>query len=56
MNQCQYGICDGLALAMYSVQENLIQLVWSKNGGIYFHAFRRALSIEMMENIYDEDD
>jgi hypothetical protein len=30
--------------------------VWSKNGGIYFHAFRRALSIEMMENIYDEDD
>jgi hypothetical protein len=31
--------------------------VWSKNGGIYFHAFRRALSIEMMdENIYNEDD
>jgi hypothetical protein len=30
--------------------------VWSKNCGIYFHAFRRALAIEMMEKSYDEDD
>jgi hypothetical protein len=30
--------------------------VWGKGNAIYFHAFRRALSIEMMLNTYDEDD
>jgi hypothetical protein len=30
--------------------------VWGKLDSMYFHAFRRALSIEMMQNNYDEDD
>ena len=29
--------------------------VWNKVDRMYFHAFRRALSIEMMQNTYDED-
>jgi hypothetical protein len=30
--------------------------VWNKLNRMYFHAFRRALSIEMMENTHDEQD
>ena len=30
--------------------------VWSEKEKMYFHAFRRHLSIEMMTNTYDEDD
>jgi hypothetical protein len=30
--------------------------VWNKLNRMYFHAFRRALSIEMMQNTFDEDD
>jgi hypothetical protein len=29
--------------------------VWNKVDRMYFHAFRRGLSIEMMQNTYDED-
>jgi hypothetical protein len=30
--------------------------VWSKHKSMYFHAFRRVLSIEMMQHSYNEDD
>jgi hypothetical protein len=30
--------------------------VWNKLERMYFHAFRRALSLEMMQNTFDEDD
>jgi hypothetical protein len=30
--------------------------VWNELNRIYFHAFQRALSIEMMQNTFDEDD
>jgi hypothetical protein len=30
--------------------------VWNNMDRLYFHAFRRGLSLEMMQNVFDEDD